>query len=132
MAHLTCILRDSGISNEIVSTALKANLSPLLLGWLVAALIRLATGSATVAMATACSIVAPIAAAAGVVVRPELLVLATGSGSLIFSHVNDAGFWLIKEYFGMTVGQTLKTWSVLETIISVLGLSFTLLLSAVL
>ncbi|HFE9761616.1 TPA: gluconate:H+ symporter [Acinetobacter baumannii] len=126
------ILRDSGISNEIVSTALKANLSPLLLGWLVAALIRLATGSATVAMATACSIVAPIAAAAGVVVRPELLVLATGSGSLIFSHVNDAGFWLIKEYFGMTVGQTLKTWSVLETIISVLGLSFTLLLSAVL
>ncbi|WP_446667797.1 GntT/GntP/DsdX family permease, partial [Klebsiella pneumoniae] len=73
-----------------------------------------------------------IAAAAGVVVRPELLVLATGSGSLIFSHVNDAGFWLIKEYFGMTVGQTLKTWSVLETIISVLGLSFTLLLSAVL
>lgn len=75
---------------------------------------------------------APIAAAAGVVVRPELLVLATGSGSLIFSHVNDAGFWLIKEYFGMTVGQTLKTWSVLETIISVLGLSFTLLLSAVL
>ncbi|MFI8026156.1 gluconate permease, partial [Acinetobacter baumannii] len=71
-------------------------------------------------------------AAAGVVVRPELLVLATGSGSLIFSHVNDAGFWLIKEYFGMTVGQTLKTWSVLETIISVLGLSFTLLLSAVL
>lgn len=64
--------RDSGISNEIVSTALKANLSPLLLGWLVAALIRLATGSATVAMATACSIVAPIAAAAGVVVRPEL------------------------------------------------------------
>ncbi|MFI7918739.1 gluconate permease, partial [Acinetobacter baumannii] len=77
-------------------------------------------------------IVAPIAAAAGVVVRPELLVLATGSGSLIFSHVNDAGFWLIKEYFGMTVGQTLKTWSVLETIISVLGLSFTLLLSAVL
>jgi H+/gluconate symporter-like permease len=104
----------------------------LLLGWLVAALIRLATGSATVAMATACSIVAPIAAAAGVVVRPELLVLATGSGSLIFSHVNDAGFWLIKEYFGMTVGQTLKTWSVLETIISVLGLSFTLLLSAVL
>jgi H+/gluconate symporter-like permease len=83
-------------------------------------------------MATACSIVAPIAAAACVVVRPELLVLATGSGSLIFSHVNDAGFWLIKEYFGMTVGQTLKTWSVLETIISVLGLSFTLLLSAVL
>ena len=126
------ILRDSGISQQIVATATHAHLSPLLLGWFVAALIRLATGSATVAMTTACGIVAPIAAASGAAVRPELLVLATGSGSLIFSHVNDGGFWLIKEYFGMTVGQTFKTWSLLETIISVLGLSFTLLLSLVL
>ncbi|MGU7770933.1 GntP family permease [Burkholderia sp. MR1-5-21] len=123
------ILRDSGISQQIVATATQAHLSPLLLGWFVAALIRLATGSATVAMTTACGIVAPIAAASGVTVRPELLVLATGSGSLIFSHVNDGGFWLIKEYFGMTVGQTFKTWTLLETIISVLGLTFTLLLS---
>lgn len=126
------VLRDSGISQQIVETAKHAHLSPLLLGWFVAALMRLATGSATVAMTTACGIVAPIAAAAGASVRPELLVLATGSGSLIFSHVNDGGFWLIKEYFGMTVGQTFKTWSLLETIISVLGLSFTLLLSVVL
>ncbi|AKM42352.1 permease DsdX [Burkholderia contaminans FFH2055] len=126
------VLRDSGISQQIVETAKHANLSPLLLGWFVAALMRLATGSATVAMTTACGIVAPIAAASGASVRPELLVLATGSGSLIFSHVNDGGFWLIKEYFGMTVGQTFKTWSLLETIISVLGLSFTLLLSVVL
>lgn len=126
------VLRDSGISQQIVETAKHANLSPLLLGWFVAALMRLATGSATVAMTTACGIVAPIAAASGASVRPELLVLATGSGSLIFSHVNDGGFWLIKEYFGMTVGQTFKTWSLLETIISVLGLSFTLLLSLVL
>ncbi|AIO67878.1 GntP family permease [Burkholderia oklahomensis] len=126
------ILRDSGISQQIVSTATHANLSPLLLGWFVAALIRLATGSATVAMTTACGIVAPIAAASGVTVKPELLVLATGSGSLIFSHVNDGGFWLIKEYFGMTVGQTFKTWTLLETIISLLGLTFTLVLSAVL
>ncbi|MGU7783695.1 GntP family permease [Burkholderia sp. PU8-34] len=124
------ILRDSGISQQIVATATQAHLSPLLLGWFVAALIRLATGSATVAMTTACGIVAPIAAASGVTVRPELLVLATGSGSLIFSHVNDGGFWLIKEYFGMTVGQTFKTWTLLETIISVLGLTFTLVLSA--
>lgn len=126
------ILRDSGISQQIVATATHASLSPLLLGWFVAALIRLATGSATVAMTTACGIVAPIASASGVVVKPELLVLATGSGSLIFSHVNDGGFWLIKEYFGMTVGQTFKTWTLLETIISLLGLTFTLLLSAVL
>ncbi|AOJ23863.1 MULTISPECIES: GntP family permease [Burkholderia] len=126
------VLRDSGISQQIVETAKHAHLSPLLLGWFVAALMRLATGSATVAMTTACGIVAPIAAAAGTTVSPELLVLATGSGSLIFSHVNDGGFWLIKEYFGMTVGQTFKTWSLLETIISVLGLGFTLLLSMVL
>ncbi|MDR5780278.1 GntP family permease [Caballeronia sp. LZ065] len=125
------VLRDSGISQQIVATASSANLSPLLLGWFVAALIRLATGSATVAMTTACGIVAPIAAAAGGHTSPELLVLATGSGSLIFSHVNDGGFWLIKEYFGMTVGQTFKTWSLLETIISLLGLGLTFALAAV-
>ncbi len=125
------VLRESGISQELVTTASAAHLSPLLLGWFVAALIRLATGSATVAMTTACGIVAPIAAAAGSSVSPELLVLATGSGSLIFSHVNDGGFWLIKEYFGMTVGQTFKTWSLCETIISVLGLGLTFALATV-
>ena len=125
------VLMDSGISKEIVNVATSAHLSPLLFGWLVAALIRLATGSATVAMTTACGIVAPIAAASGVQVSPELLVLATGSGSLIFSHVNDGGFWLIKEYFGMTVGQTFKTWSLCETIISVLGLALTFALATV-
>ncbi|MGF6725748.1 GntP family gluconate:H+ symporter [Paraburkholderia sp. GAS41] len=126
------VLMDSGISKEIVNAATAAHLSPLLFAWAVAALIRLATGSATVAMTTACGIVAPIAAAGGVQVRPELLVLATGSGSLIFSHVNDGGFWLIKEYFGMTVGQTFKTWSLLETIISLMGLGLTFALSTVL
>jgi len=125
------VLRESGISQELVNTASAAHLSPLLLGWFVAALIRLATGSATVAMTTACGIVAPIAAAAGSSVSPELLVLATGSGSLIFSHVNDGGFWLIKEYFGMTVGQTFKTWSLCETIISVMGLGLTFALATV-
>ena len=83
-------------------------------------------------MTTAVGIVAPIAAAGAVQVKPELLVLATGSGSLIFSHVNDGGFWLIKEYFGMTVGQTFKTWSLLETIISLMGLGLTFALAAVL
>lgn len=126
------ILRESGISQQIVASASQANLSPLLLGWFVAALIRLATGSATVAMTTACGIVAPIAAAAGGGVKPELLVLATGAGSLIFSHVNDGGFWLIKEYFGMTVGQTFKTWSLCETIISVMGLGLVFALAAIL
>jgi gluconate:H+ symporter, GntP family len=125
------VLMDSGISKEIVETATAAHLSPLLFGWLVAALIRLATGSATVAMSTACGIVAPIAAAHALPVKPELLVLATGAGSLIFSHVNDGGFWLIKEYFGMTVGQTFKTWSLCETIISLLGLGLTFALATV-
>jgi GntP family gluconate:H+ symporter len=125
------VLMDSGISKEIVNVATAVHMSPLLFGWLVAALIRLATGSATVAMTTACGIVAPIASAGAVQVSPELLVLATGSGSLIFSHVNDGGFWLIKEYFGMTVGQTFKTWSLLETIISLMGLGLTFALATV-
>jgi GntP family gluconate:H+ symporter len=116
---------------QITDAAAQYELSPLMLGWLVAALIRLATGSATVAMTTACGIVAPIASASAVQVKPELLVLATGSGSLIFSHVNDGGFWLIKEYFGMTVTQTFKTWSLCETIISVMGLLLTFALSMV-
>jgi gluconate:H+ symporter, GntP family len=125
------VLRESGISQQLVATATAAHLSPLLLGWFVAALIRLATGSATVAMTTACGIVAPIAASAPGGATAELLVLATGSGSLIFSHVNDGGFWLIKEYFGMTVCQTFKTWSLCETIISVMGLGLTFALATV-
>ena len=95
--------------------------------WL--ALVRLATGSATVAMTMASAIVAPVAAHTPV--RPELLTIATGAGSLIFSHFNDGGFWLVKEYFGMSVPQTLKSWSVSETIISVVGLVLALALAAV-
>jgi GntP family gluconate:H+ symporter len=122
------VLQDSGVSQAIVSLALRSHVSFLLLAWLLAALIRLATGSATVAMSTAAGIVAPIVAH-GAGVHPELLAIATGAGSLIFSHVNDGGFWLVKEYFNMSVTQTLKTWSVCETIISVSALIFTLLLS---
>jgi GntP family gluconate:H+ symporter len=127
------ILIDSGASKAIVDVATGAHVPLLILAWLVAALIRVATGSATVAMATAAGIIAPIAAAAASAggVRPELLVLATGAGSLILSHVNDGGFWLVKEYFGMTVPQTFKTWTVCETIISLTALVFTLGLSAV-
>ncbi len=124
------ILQDSGVSHAIVTLALHTHLLLLLMAWLVAALIRLATGSSTVAMSTAAGIVAPIAAhAAGV--RPELLAIATGAGSLFFSHVNDGGFWLVKEYFDMSVTDTIKTWSICETIISVCGLALTLLLSLV-
>lgn len=125
------VLVQSGVGAAIADLALGSHTSPLLLAWAVATLIRVATGSATVAMTTAAGIVAPIAAARPGT-SPELLVLATGAGSLMLSHVNDAGFWLIKEFFNMTVPQTLKTWTVAETIIGVAGLSFTLLLSLVL
>jgi GntP family gluconate:H+ symporter len=104
--------------------------SLLVLGWLVAALIRLATGSSTVAMTTAAGILAPILLHSPGV-RPELLAIATGAGSLIFSHVNDGGFWLVKEYFNMSVGDTMKTWSISETLIAVIGLLLTLGLSVV-
>jgi gluconate:H+ symporter, GntP family len=122
------MLVDGGTGTAIAKVALAANLSALVLGWMVAVLIRLATGSATVATVTAAGIVAPLASGLddGNV---ALVVLAVGAGSLFFSHVNDAGFWLVKEYFGLTVGQTLKTWSVMETIIAVMGLAMTLLLS---
>lgn len=103
----------------------------LLLGWLIAVAIRLATGSATVATISAAGLVAPLTADMSTS-HAALLVLAVGAGSLFFSHVNDAGFWLVKEYFGMNVGQTIKTWSVMETIISVVAMAFILLLSLLL
>ena len=124
------VLLESGVGKAIADVALGSHASPLLLAWIVAALIRVATGSATVAMTTSAGIVAPIAAATPGA-SPELLVLATGAGSLVLSHVNDSGFWLIKEFFNMTVPQTLKTWTIAETIIGVAGLGFTLLLSLV-
>jgi GntP family gluconate:H+ symporter len=124
------VLLESGVGKAIADLALGSHASPLLLAWTVAALIRVATGSATVAMTTAAGIVAPIAVATPGT-HAELLVLATGAGSLVLSHVNDSGFWLIKEFFNMTVPQTLKTWTVAETIIGVAGLGFTLLLSLV-
>jgi GntP family gluconate:H+ symporter len=122
------VLVQSGVGRAIAAIATGSHVSPLLLAWVVAALIRVATGSATVAMTTAAGIVAPIALATPGT-SAELLVLATGAGSLVLSHVNDAGFWLIKEFFNMTVPQTLKTWTVAETIIGVAGLAFTMLLS---
>ncbi|WP_127127931.1 gluconate:H+ symporter [Georgenia sp. SYP-B2076] len=123
-------LVDSGVGDLIAKWATGAHLSVLILGWAVAVLIRLATGSATVSTITSAGIVAPLAADL-TPTHLALLVIAVGSGSLFFSHVNDVGFWLVKQYFGMTVKQTILSWSVMETIISVCGLIFALLLSLV-
>jgi gluconate:H+ symporter, GntP family len=124
------VLVECGVANVISDAAEGSGLSILVLGWLVAVGVRLATGSATVATITASGIVSG-AAAASSTNEVALLVLAIGCGSLFFSHVNDAGFWLVKEYFGLTVGQTIKSWSVMETAISVVGLAFVLLLNLV-
>ncbi len=124
------MLVASGVGNAIGQMALHAQVSPILLAWLVAGLIRIATGSATVATITGAGIVAPLATMVPGVNR-ELLVLATGAGSLILSHVNDAGFWLVKQYFNMTVAETFKTWTVMETLISVVAIVFIMLLNMV-
>jgi gluconate:H+ symporter, GntP family len=124
------ILVDSGIGTMLADWAKGAHVSVLLLAWLIAVLIRLATGSATVATVTASSLMLGLVqgmSSSGV----ALVVLAVGAGSLFFSHVNDAGFWLVKEYFGMTVGQTIKTWSLMETALSVIGFALVLLLNLV-
>jgi gluconate:H+ symporter, GntP family len=121
------VLVDGGTGNTIAKVAIAAHISIILLGWIVAVLIRLATGSATVATVTAAGIVAPLATGLSPA-QLALLVLSIGAGSLFFSHVNDAGFWLVKEYFGLTVGQTIKTWSLMETLISVMGVVLVLLL----
>jgi GntP family gluconate:H+ symporter len=122
-------LVGAGVGDSVAKFAVGTHLSVLLLGWLVAAGLRLATGSATVATVTAAGIVAPLAPTLSPT-HIALLALAVGAGSLIFSHVNDAGFWLVKELFGLTVGETFKTWSVMETALSVVGLGFVMLLSA--
>jgi GntP family gluconate:H+ symporter len=124
------VLVDAGVGDLVGRAAQDWHINALILGWLVAVGIRLATGSATVATITAAGIVAPLAAGLDAS-TVSLLALAVGAGSLFFSHVNDAGFWLVKEYFGMTVGQTIKSWSVMETIISVIGLLGVLALSVV-
>ncbi|WP_301171442.1 GntP family permease [Brevibacillus nitrificans] len=124
------VLLNSGVGDYIAELATASAISPIFLGWLIAALIRVATGSATVSMMTAAGIVGPIALQIPGT-SPELLVLATGAGSLILSHVNDSGFWLIKEYFNMSVQDTLKTWTVMETILSVVAIILIMALSLV-
>ena len=115
----------------ITDLATGAHLSPLVLGWLIAVGIRVATGSATVATISSAGMVAPLVAGLDPV-HGALVALAVGSGSLFLSHVNDAGFWLVKEYFGMSVGQTLKTWSAMETLLSVVSFAAICVLDLVL
>jgi GntP family gluconate:H+ symporter len=124
---LSGVLRDSGAAQSTVGLALGAHMPPLLLAWALAALVRVCMGSATVAMAVASGVLAPVAGQMGV--RPELLVIATGAGSLMLSHVNDSGFWLVGSLFKLDVKGTLSTWSVVETVLSTSGLLIALLLS---
>lgn len=123
------ILIDGGVGDSVTKLFVNANLSPLLLGWLIAVVLRVALGSATVASLTAAGLVLPLMQSAGV--NPTLMVLSIGAGSLAASHVNDAGFWMFKEYFDLSVKETLATWTVLETLISIVGLIGVLLLSLV-
>lgn len=120
------VLIDSHIDQYISDIMAGSTLSPLILTWLIAAILRVAVGSATVAGMTAAGIAAPLVASTGA--SPELMVLAAGAGSVTFSHVNDAGFWIYKEYFNLTIGKTIKTWSVMVTIISLVGLAGVLIL----
>ncbi|WP_432119021.1 GntP family permease [Streptomyces sp. bgisy032] len=124
-------LIDTGVGQMVLDISEDWAIPALLLAWLIAVVIRLATGSATVATVSAAGLVAPLAADMSST-HAALLVLAIGAGSLFFSHVNDAGFWMVKEYFGLSVGQNIKTWSVMETVISVVAGGIVLLLSLVL
>jgi Gnt-I system high-affinity gluconate transporter len=121
------VLVDGGVSKYIGELLSQSTLSPLFLGWLIATILRFCVGSATVAGITTAGIVLPLVS--GGVVKPELMVLAIGSGSLMFGHVNDGGFWLFKEYFNLSIKDTLKTWSVMETSIGICGLIGVMVLS---
>ena len=121
------VLVDGGVSNYIGAMLSSSGLSPLFLGWLIATILRISIGSATVSGLTAAGIVLPLVSGTGV--SAELMVLAVGSGSLMCSHVNDTGFWLFKEYFNLSVKETLKTWTIMETSIGITGLIGVMLLN---
>lgn len=125
------VLMESGVSAEIAALLLGFDIHPLVLGWAIACVIRLCVGSATVAGLTAAGIVAPLLLS-NATINPNLMVLSVGAGSLMFSHVNDAGFWLFKEYFNLSIKQTIYSWSLMETIVSVAGLIGVMILNAVL
>ncbi len=122
------VFSDSGVGNEIGRYMQGLAINPLILGWLLAATIRVCVGSATIAGLTAAGIIAPMII--GTVVNVNLMVLSIGAGSLMFSHINDSGFWMFKEYFNLSVKDTLRSWSVMETIVSVAGLAGVMILNA--
>lgn len=124
------VLVDSGVSEYLAGLLKASSISPLILAWAIAALIRVCVGSATVAGLTAAGIVLPLIGQSQV--SPELMVLAIGSGSLIMSHVNDSGFWLFKSYFNLSVQDTLKTWTLMETTVGIMGLFGVLVLNTIL
>jgi Gnt-I system high-affinity gluconate transporter len=123
------VLVDSGVSDYIASLLKDSTLSPLLLAWMIATVIRVCVGSATVAGLTAAGIVLPLIQSTGA--NAELMVLAIGSGSLMLSHVNDGGFWLFKEYFNLSVKDTLRTWTLMETAVGITGLLGVLLMNSI-
>jgi Gnt-I system high-affinity gluconate transporter len=124
------ILLVSGVSQEIASYLGGLPIHPLVLGWMMAAIIRVCLGSATIAGLTAAGMIYPLVAAGGV--NANLMVLSIGAGSLMFSHVNDTGFWLFKEYFNLTVKETIRSWSLMETIVSISGLVGVMILNQIL
>jgi GntP family gluconate:H+ symporter len=121
------VLREAGVANALGALAENVQLPPLLYAWLLAAFVRVATGSATVAITTAAGLLAPMLATHPEINR-ELLVVSLGFGSIFLSHLNDGGFWIVKDCLGMTVGETLRTWTVVESILGVVGLGLVLVL----
>ncbi len=121
------ILTDSGINNQIAEYLKVLHINPLLLGWMIATVIRVCVGSATVAGLTAGSIVAPLVQSGNI--NPNLMVLAIGAGSLMLSHVNDSGFWMFKEYFNLSIRDTIRSWSLMETIVGVVGITGVMVLN---
>jgi H+/gluconate symporter-like permease len=124
------VLQDSGTDKYIASFSEKLQMPPLIFGWVITALLRVAIGSATVAGITAAGVVTPLVASG--VVSPELMVLAVGTGSVFGSHINDSGFWMFKEFFNLSLKQTFMSWTVMETTISIIGLLGVLLLNVIL
>jgi Gnt-I system high-affinity gluconate transporter len=123
------VFMQSGVSAQLASVMKTISVHPLVLGWAIAALIRVAMGSATVAGLTAAGIIAPVMATTAV--DPNLMVLSIGAGSLMFSHVNDSGFWMFKEYFNLSIRDTIRSWSIMESIVSLVGLVGVLVLEKI-
>ena len=123
------VMEASGVSLTLANSMEKLPVHPLILGWMIAGIIRICIGSATVSALTAAGVIMPLAAQSGI--NPNLMVLSLGAGSLLFSHVNDSGFWMFKEYFNLSIKDTLRSWSIMEIIVSVVGLLGVLALNVI-